>query len=493
MLRERSRALGAFYTPEDLAVRVAGLALEPLPGTPRVLDPACGDGALLAAAARRLLARGLSPAEVAPLLHGIDRDAAALAVARERLRGILGDAAEAVRLRRGDALRQLAGTGVGDGDGRRNPAPNGSAPALKTAFPATESWARPFDAILANPPFLSVKRPYLAPGVRAELRSRFALATGQFDVHGLFLEGCLPRLAPGGRWAFVFPRPVLGNRHLAPLRRLALDRGALDTAVDAGLPFAAAVEAVVLAGGTGRATGAIACLGPRGEALPALPVDEVRALPGEVLPLGASAADLALRRRLAAAGIPLGRLFHGGRGIEAGKRGPGVRPVGTPGAVPVRAGEEVRAHRIDPPGRALDPAAFPPGKWKAPELHRGPKLLVRRVAPGLVAAVDPTDTPALNTLYLLHPRDGDPALPYTAAAALGTEALARYFAVTTAAGDRLFPYVRTADLLELPLPPPGSEALRRLGELGRRLAAGEGSAAAAREAEAWVSGTGTRT
>jgi hypothetical protein len=92
----------------------------------------------------------------------------------------------------------------------------------------------------------------------------------------------------------------------------------------------------------------------------------------------------------------------------------------------------------------------------------------------------------LNTLYLLHPRDGDEALPYAAAAALGTEALARYFAVSTVAGDRLFPYVRTADLLALPLPPPGSTALHRLGELGRRLAAGEGAAEAAREAERWV-------
>jgi hypothetical protein len=277
---------------------------------------------------------------------------------------------------------------------------------------------------------------------------------------------------------------VLGNGQLAPLRRLALDAGALDAVADAGAPFDAAVEAVILAGGLGRAAGAIACSDAAGRPLPGLPADELRALPGTVVPLGAGAADLALRARLARAGTPLGAAFWGARGIEAGKRSEGVVVAGTPGAVPVRAGEEVRAHRVAPPSRAIRPDAVPASRWKPAALHHGPKLLVRRVAPGLVAAVDPSDTPALNTLYLLHPRDGDPALPYAAAAALGTPTMARYFAVATVAGDRIFPYVRAADVLALPLPPAGSAALRRLGELGRALADAGGSAALEAAAEA---------
>jgi len=50
--RARRRELGAFYTPSDVADRLVERALPE--GAPVVCDPACGDGAFLLAAARRL-------------------------------------------------------------------------------------------------------------------------------------------------------------------------------------------------------------------------------------------------------------------------------------------------------------------------------------------------------------------------------------------------------------------------------------------------------
>ena len=74
---------GIHYTPAELARFVARRALAGLGRRPlAILDPACGDGELLLAAALEAVAAGLP----APRLVGIDRDPAAVAVAAERLR-----------------------------------------------------------------------------------------------------------------------------------------------------------------------------------------------------------------------------------------------------------------------------------------------------------------------------------------------------------------------------------------------------------------------
>jgi hypothetical protein len=143
----------------------------------------------------------------------------------------------------------------------------------------------------------------------------------------------------------------------------------------------------------------------------------------------------------------------------------------------------VLAHALRPPRRALASGAFPPALRKAAALHAGPKLLVRRVAPTLIAAVDPTSTPALNTLYLLHARAPADDTLFAAAATLNSGPARRWLALTFAGGDRLFPYVRAAWLRAAPVPPPGSPLEARLAELGRRLARDPAATALAEEVD----------
>jgi hypothetical protein len=86
--RDDRRAAGAFFTPEAVADRLldaAGYGGEPV----RVVDPACGAGALLHAAARRMLLRGRRAREVAGALAGVDIDPRAVTAAREVLRSLL--------------------------------------------------------------------------------------------------------------------------------------------------------------------------------------------------------------------------------------------------------------------------------------------------------------------------------------------------------------------------------------------------------------------
>ncbi|RYE78992.1 MAG: hypothetical protein EOO74_04440, partial [Myxococcales bacterium] len=118
------RSGGVFYTPAHLVEQLLDLTLEPLlaeasdPLALRILDPSCGAGLFLAAAAERIAARAGVAVEAAyGCLIGVDVDPDAVALARGLLPG--------ADLRVGDGLlADVAGV----------------------------------DAVLGNPPFLSQLR-----------------------------------------------------------------------------------------------------------------------------------------------------------------------------------------------------------------------------------------------------------------------------------------------------------------------------------------------
>jgi len=162
--------LGRVYTPAPLAFRVVGRALESFAGSPRICDPACGDGAFLVAARRFLVERGMDAADAERCLFGVDVDADAVARARKELPG-----AEIVL---GDAL-------------------------------AMDWGARRFDAVLGNPPWASFSGRH-AEDLPAELRrtlSRYESFRGWPSLHGPFLELAV-RLSRG-RVAMLLPSQVL--------------------------------------------------------------------------------------------------------------------------------------------------------------------------------------------------------------------------------------------------------------------------------------------
>ncbi|MGI9031722.1 MAG: methyltransferase domain-containing protein, partial [Ilumatobacteraceae bacterium] len=99
-VRQSAKRRGAYPTPAWLVSEVVGHALPPVTAGQRVtvLDPACGDGRFLVAAAGALRHRG-----AVPVLRGIDIDGDAIAQARHHLAPAL-DAAADVELVVGDAL-----------------------------------------------------------------------------------------------------------------------------------------------------------------------------------------------------------------------------------------------------------------------------------------------------------------------------------------------------------------------------------------------------
>ena len=198
------RRRGVFFTPPDVAAALADQVVER--GT--VLDPACGGGAFLLAAARRLLAVGTSDRRsiVRGHLFGADVDPASVAATR-RILGAWADVDS----------DEVAGVVVAD------PLRDGA-----SAWPD-----RPvdgFDAVVGNPPFLGQLRASTSRtgGERLLLKERFGgLVAAYTDAAWLFLALGMDVLAPGGRMVLIQPQSLLSARDAGPVRDLMVTSGRL--------------------------------------------------------------------------------------------------------------------------------------------------------------------------------------------------------------------------------------------------------------------------
>jgi SAM-dependent methyltransferase len=174
---------GAYYTPGELVEVVVDAVITAefvaRRAVTRVLDPACGDGRFLAAAAARVRSLG-----GAVELHGVDIDAATVDEARDRV--------PEARIELADSL------------GRE--------------------WDPPtYDLVVGNPPFLS----QLAEATTRGGSSRHG--GGPYaDTAVEFLALAASVVEPdGGRVAFVLPQSLLSSRDAAAIRRRIDERASM--------------------------------------------------------------------------------------------------------------------------------------------------------------------------------------------------------------------------------------------------------------------------
>src|SRR6266545_6364088 len=182
------RAYGQFFTPDPVVACCYALLGAALPERPRIVDPACGDGAFLHYAA----AHALTPPD---RIAGCDLDPA--------LAGALASAG-------------LPGVCLADGLDPAN-------------LPSTT-----FDLVVGNPPF----------GVATSDRGGAALAS-----EARFVLRALDLARPGGHIALVLPSGVLANERLRGIRATIVERCAVlavvalprDTFRDAGTSAACSI------------------------------------------------------------------------------------------------------------------------------------------------------------------------------------------------------------------------------------------------------------
>jgi adenine-specific DNA-methyltransferase len=218
---------GAFFTPLPIAEFLVDWALAGTPKGGRVLDPTCGEGVFLLAAAEHLERSGLPVTETKRLLHGVDLHDASLRETRE----LLAAAGSGAALRTGDFFEQ--------------PTPGETGAELP--------W---MDAVVGNPPFVRYhehrgaarKRSVLAALAQGVRLSGLASSWAALLVHAAGF------LKPEGRIAMVLPAELLTVGYAEPIRRWLSERFArVHLVLFDELQFADAEEQVVLliAQGTG--------------------------------------------------------------------------------------------------------------------------------------------------------------------------------------------------------------------------------------------------
>ncbi|HKF38138.1 MAG TPA: N-6 DNA methylase [Ktedonobacteraceae bacterium] len=459
----------------------------------RVLDPACGSGNFLAGAAQRLLAFGertglLLEERIALVqrnLWGFDPDPISCSLAEMQLRTIINAAGDHQGLGKIPHIFLAPPTPP--------PSPTcwihpHSTTDQDTSFPSlhihqADSLALPWeepcvDLLVANPPYLAAKNNDLSG-------YRFTQQRGQSDSYLLFLSLALQVVRTAGWIGLVLPDPILARANAARERARLLEAFTLHHLWHLSDVFAADVGAVVIIAQKRppqtwhqvswvRERWQSASFASQQQVQQALfsrqPGAEFRYLlsheQGTTLErLRASLDESPAHVRSFA---PLGEFFSISRGEELGRGNSHLtRIVSSRTHYPVLRG-----------GIDVHPYIPPVAEWqiareaitKPLERYLSPKLLIVKSTGRLQAALDLEGHIALQTLYLLHPRDQREDQLYFFLALLNSRLLREYVYVLHTAYKWIQPQIEQRVLARLPVPLAESEYRQQIIKRAKALA-----------------------
>lgn len=454
------RKLGSYYTPLPLISEVLDRALEPLIEEKlkephpdllslKILDPSCGSGDFLAAAAERIAARLPSsgpedmPERLARVLNscifGIDLDPLAREICRLGLWLEIARAKNAPPL---GALRIQVGNSV------LLPPPSGHDKSLAyfdwhAEFPDVMARGG-FDAIIGNPPWIAhagraAQR--LAPPLRAHYERWSEAFAGYPTTHGVFAGTLPPMLRPGGRLGLVLPTSVSELAGYLPTRR-AHDRYN-------------AFEGELLDFGEGKFPGvtqpcmalvSVRTLGGRGEDAGA-PWPVARPELGPV--------ERALLEK-ACALEPLPKALFGERGLQSDRalREHFLKANAPEGrfTVPLREGSDIREFWLGPPRLFADPSVLE-GRLRPRVEFQEVRILIRQTARFPIATLS-DGLPFRNSLLAGFEL---PEWPASALVALLNSSFVRWihYQRYREARQPILPQVKISHLRSIPAPPQG--------------------------------------
>lgn len=187
---------GGYYTPTDVARWLVEWAIRSPSDT--VLEPSCGDGNLLVAAALRLTELGADPKSIGSQMQGVELSSTEANAARTRLLAQLEHATPEI-VQAGDFFGWWANERDGD---------------------------RRFDAIVGNPPFIRYQAfPEPARGRAMSLMQAMGLKPNRLtNIWVPFVVAATEALNEGGRLALIVPAELLQVSYAAQLRKFLTQR-----------------------------------------------------------------------------------------------------------------------------------------------------------------------------------------------------------------------------------------------------------------------------
>lgn len=407
LAREHAHGPGSVFTPRDTALRLAQLTLEPLVEAPTLLDPACGAGALLLGAIEWASSERPRWLEhwAGGGMQAWDTEAGCVKAANAVLARALG-------------LKQCRLASRRDGL-----AASGE-----------------FDAVLANPPWVSFSGRHareIEPALRARLAAEFPAFAGWPALHTAFAEQCA-RLTRqhGGRLGLLLPMQMADLTGYGAARRAVTSRLTLQHAIALGEDLFGVVEPAgmfVFGGGAGTDRPWLA--------------DEDSAL-------------LARVRRFA----PLPAESFGDVGVHTGNAAQLLVARDGPGR-PLRVGRDIEPFRLAAPNHVLREVELPEDRYArvADEArYRKAVIVLRQTASRPIAARHEPWALFRNSVLACYGASGH-EVDYLLGV-LNSETAARiHRAMFRDARQRSFPQVKISHLRALPVPG------REIGELYGRI------------------------
>ena len=465
-----SKGIGSVYTPPGLAEWTATQLLRHVAASSvlRILDPACGDGELLAGV-ELMSGRAVE-------LCGRDVDEAAIKVASQRI---------------------------------KSPADFAVADSLQTDVLDNLGWDP--DGVIVNPPWGSPDK-----HSRSQLQAAgYELAKGQFDLYDVFVERVV-KAFPNVPMAFILPDSLFLPEHTR-LRRFLLENTEILFLARLGeglFPGVYRGAVVLVLRSRPAEVGEVECFRLQPEERKAFltggaSLETMRLTQSYMVPrrrfasnpnceftLDVRTDESAIDKMLAKRGRDWSEWLWIGRGVEIGKSGKTLlceqcgkyraaprkspesatkcrncgatfpagseihrivrhREVGRDDVWnPIIVGEDVRRYRCEPSREVL--IDLPGIRYKDRSLMQRPKLLVRKTGVGLRAAVDRSSSLTIQTVYHFIPKDELPdlVLDYMAGILNSKTMLAFHLRWSGENEWRSHPYVTPSTIKTLPVPTP---------------------------------------
>jgi adenine-specific DNA-methyltransferase len=303
-----------------------------------------------------------------------------------------------------------------------------------------------FDAIVGNPPY--VRAALIDEPVKQYLSKHYDVAVGQFDLYTVFIDRALSLIKAKGYLGYIVPRFLMFNLDSQRLREKLLSLH-VEKIVEAGKAFKNVdTEACILTVKKESVDGYKIQIYQRDNEkfsfVQSIYPKVFKTLPNKIFNVRLTQQSFRVLQKILHAGNSLKEVARIKRGMEIGKST--IRS--TKNGVPVLIGEDTNRYHI-----AYQGTVAPPNHKEVKRLsheHRSEKILIRRVAPTLIAALDSRKLLFTKNLYSVISEDV--SMKYLMAL-INSKVLQFFFkSYFTTKKEDIFPEIQVYQLEQLPIP-----------------------------------------
>jgi len=306
-----------------------------------------------------------------------------------------------------------------------------------------------FDIVIANPPYVNVKRG-IDEHQKLIYKETYKAAKGQYDLFTLFIEYSI---TVGNVISLIVPKPLLNNENYKTSREQILKGTLLQVITGSNIFDDAGVESCIFVASRQTTNDTTVKISKYDNGtfvfVSSVNPNTFRLSESSVISTELDMHDVQVMKKFNGL-ITFDSKFEIKRGVEAGKKDDSIVDYRTP--YQLLRGQDVEAYSIHYNDKYIEFDNYDTQKFKEWGLYSEPKILIRRVSNQIIATYDKDGYVVLNTIYCVKSktRKKENLLYYTGL--FNSKAVSFWFTKTFCNTDKLFPYIRTSQLKQLPLP-----------------------------------------